>query len=74
MAVQEYFKRDPERDAFYRIFYQICRRFHATWSAASPEARAFVEEATRVAYKQDKGRRNGAPLESVRSLFEEPAC
>lgn len=69
MAAQEYCKRDPERDAFYRIFYQTCRRFRVTWSAASPEARAFVEEATRVAYEQDKARRNGTPLESVsRSL------
>ena len=74
MAAQECFKRYPERDAFYRIFYQTCRRFHVTWSAAFPEARAFAEEATRVAYEQDKARRNGAPLESVRSFFEEPAC
>ena len=53
MTVKDYFNRDPERDAYYRIFYQTCRRFHVTWSAASPKVRAFVEEAIRVAYEQD---------------------
>lgn len=45
-----------------------------TWPAASQEVKAFAEEATRVAYEQDKARRNGAPLKSVRPLFGEPAC
>ena len=26
MSAKEYFQRDAERDAFYRTFYQICRR------------------------------------------------
>ena len=50
MDAKEYFQRDPEREAFY----QICRRFNVTWSTATPEVRAFVEEATRVAYEQEK--------------------
>ena len=55
MDAKEYFQRDPEREAFYRTFYQICRRFNVTWSTATPEVRAFVEEkATRVAYEQEK--------------------
>ena len=48
MNAQDYFNRDPERDAFYRIFY--------------------------VAYEQDKARRNGAPLSSVKSFFGDTAC
>ena len=72
MDAKEYFQRDPERDALYRTFYRICRRFNVTWSTATPEVRAFVEEATRVAYEQEnaqatirlmseiaKGRRSG---------------
>lgn len=55
MDAKEYFQRDPEREAFYRTFYQICRRFNVTWSTATPEVRAFVEEeATRVACEQEK--------------------
>lgn len=54
MDAKEYFQRDPEREAFYRTFYQICRRFNVTWSTATPEVRAFVEEATRVTYEQEK--------------------
>ena len=52
MEAKQYFQRDPEREAFYRTFYQICRRFNVTWSTATPEVRAFVEEATRVIFPQ----------------------
>ena len=54
MEAKEYFQRDPVRDAFYRSFYQIGHRFNVTWSTATPEVRAFVEEATRVTYEQEK--------------------
>lgn len=74
MEAKEYFQRDPERDAFYRIFYQTCRRFNVTWSAASPEVRAFVEEATRVAYEQEKARRNGIDSSTVKPFFGDTAC
>lgn len=74
MTAQDYFNRDPERDAFYRIFAQTCRRFNVTWSNASPEVKAFIEEATRVAYEQDKARRDGLPLSSVKSFFGDTAC
>lgn len=30
MTAQDYFKRDPERDAFYHIFYQVCKKFNVT--------------------------------------------
>ncbi len=74
MTAQDYFKRDPERDEFYRIFYQTCRRFNVTWSSASPEVKAFIEEATRVTYEQEKARRTGASLQTVRSFFGDTAC
>lgn len=74
MTAQEYFQRDPERDIFYRIFYQLCRKFNVTWSTASPEVRAFIEEAARVAYEQDKARRNGKALSTVRPFFGDTAC
>lgn len=74
MKAEEYFQRDPERDAFYRIFYQVCRRFNVTWSTASPEVRAFVEEATRVAYEQEKAHRNGSASSTVKPFFGDTAC
>ena len=51
MSAKEYFQRDAEREIFYRTFYQICRRFNVTWSTATPEVRAFIEEVTRVTYE-----------------------
>ena len=74
MTAQEYFQRDPERDAFYRVFYKVCRRFNVTWSTASPEVKAFVEEATRVAYEQEKARRNGEAPGTVKPFFGDAAC
>ena len=69
MSAKEYFQRDAERDAFYRTFYQICRRFNVTWSTATPEVRAFIEEATRVTYEQEKAKRNGVSLSTVKPFF-----
>ena len=74
MTAREYFERDPEREEFYRTFYKICRQFNVTWSAASPEVKAFVEEATRVAYEQGKARRNGENLNTVKPFSGDEAC
>ena len=74
MTAQNYFERDPERDAFYRIFYKTCRRFNVTWSSASPKVKAFIEEAARVAYEQDKARRSGLSIASVKPFFGDTAC
>jgi len=74
MEAKQYFQRDPERDAFYRTFYQICHRFNVTWSTATPEVRAFVEEATRVAYEQEKARRSGLSSSTVKPFFGDTAC
>ena len=71
---QGYFNRDPERDAFYLISYQTCRRINVTWPSPYPEVKAFVKEATRVVYDQDKICWNGAPLSSVKSFHRDTAC
>ena len=70
MTAQEYFQRDSERDAFYRTFYKVCRRFNVTWSTASPEVKAFIEEATRVTYEQEKARQNGQAIDTVKPFLE----
>ena len=36
--------------------------------------KAFVEEATRVAYEQGKARRNGENLNTVKPFFGDEAC
>ena len=77
MDAKEYFQRDPEREAFYRTFYQICRRFNVTWSTATPEVRTFAEEATRVAYEQEKAQatiRLMSEIAKGRRSGEEKGC
>lgn len=70
MSAKEYFQRDAERETFY----QICRRFNVTWSTATPEVRAFIEEVTRVTYEQEKAKRNGVSLSTVKPFFGDTAC
>lgn len=65
----EYFNRNQERDEFYRVFYKTCRQFNVVWSAATPEVKAFIEEATRVAYEQQKARKEGRDVSTVRPFF-----
>lgn len=74
MTAQDYFERDAEREAFYSTFYKICRQFNVTWSAASPEVKAFIEEVARVTYEQDKARRDGKPVDTVKPFFGDTAC
>lgn len=73
MSAKEYFQRDAERETFYCTFYQICRRFNVTWSTATPEVRAFIEEVTRVTYEQEKAKRNGVSLSTVKPFFGDTA-
>ena len=73
MSAKEYFQRDAERETFYRTFYQICRRFNVTWSTATPEVRAFIEEVTRVTYEREKAKRNGVSLSTVNPFFGDTA-
>ena len=68
MSAKEYFQRDAERETFY------CRRFNVTWSTATPEVRAFIEEVTRVTYEQEKAKRNGVSLSTVKPFFGDTAC
>ena len=74
MEGKEDFQSGPEREAFYRTFYQICHRFNVTWSTATPEVSAFVEEATRVAYEQEKAQRSGLSSSTVKPFFGDTAC
>ena len=74
MTAEAYFRRDPERDAVYRTFYDVCRPFNVTGSAASPAVRAFIEEATRVVYEQEKAKRDGVSPGTVRPFFGDAAC
>lgn len=53
------------------------RRFNVTWSTATPEVRAFVEEATRVAYEQKKAQatiRLMSEIAKGRRSGEEKGC
>ena len=49
-------------------------KFDVTWSTATPEVRAFIEEVTRVTYEREKAKRNGVSLSTVKPFFGDTAC
>lgn len=61
---------DAEKDrAYYEIFFQMCRKFHVDWAAASEKEKAFVVEVTRVTYERSCAAQTGATQKSVRPAF-----
>lgn len=64
-----YFRKDPERDRFYEIFFQICSKYRVRWASADEKERSFIEEVTRVTYERERAVRLGLPLSDVRPAF-----
>lgn len=64
-----YFRKDPERDRFYEIFFQMCSKYRVRWASTDKKERSFVEEVTRVTYERERAVRLGLPLSDVRSAF-----
>ncbi len=64
-----YFRKDPEEERFYEIFFFLCRKYGVRWASATPKERLFIEEVTRVTYERDRAKRLGLPLSEVRPSF-----
>ena len=64
-----YFRKDPERERFYEIFFQMCRKYGVRWGKATEKEQALIEEVTRVTYERDRAVRLGLPLSDVRPSF-----
>lgn len=66
-----YYRKDPENERFYEIFFYLCQKYkcNVRWASATPKEKAFIEEVTRVTYERDKAQRLGLPLSEVRPSF-----
>lgn len=64
-----YCRKDTERDRYYEIFFQMCRKYNVRWSSADEKERRFIEEVTRVTYERERAVRFGRPLAGVRPSF-----
>lgn len=64
-----YCRKDTERDRYYEIFFQMCRKYNVRWSSADEKERRFIEEVTRVTYERERAVRFGLPLADVRPSF-----
>ena len=64
-----YFRKDPEEERFYEIFFQLCQKYDVRWGSASEKERVFINEITRVTYERDRAIRLGQPLSEIRPAF-----
>ena len=60
------------RPFVYRIFFAMCRKFGVSWSKASEEQKAFIEEITRINYERETVKRN-MTTKPVRGFFDAEA-
>ena len=65
-----YFTHETEEDRlWYRIFFAMCPKFGVSWSKASEEQKAFIEEITRINYEREMAKRN-MTAKPVRGFFD----
>lgn len=61
----EAYLQDAQKDQlYYDIFFEMCRKFHIDWAAASEKEKAFIAEVTRVTYA-----RRRTPESPIHSAF-----
>ena len=68
MAAKWYFQSDSERENFYALFFQLCRKFKVDWATASEQEKAFVEEVTRVTWEKQQEKQSGVKRD-IRPAF-----
>lgn len=59
-----YFRRDPERERFYQMFFSLCRKYNVRWASADETKKAFIEKETRATYERDLAERQGMSIET----------
>jgi len=65
-----YFTHESEEDRlWYRIFFAMCRKFGVSWSKASEEQKAFIEEITRINYEREEAK-HSMTEKTVRGFFD----
>ena len=64
-----YCRKNPEKERFYEIFFNMCQKYSVRWASADDKERKFIEEVTRVTYEREKAIRLGLPLSDVRASF-----
>ena len=64
-----YCRKNPEKERFYEIFFNMCQKYSVRWASADDKERKFIEEVTRVTYEREKAIRLGLPVSVVRPSF-----
>lgn len=64
-----YCRKDAEGEQFYKIFFQMCRKYGVRWVSADEKERRFIAEVTRVTYERERAVRLGLSLADVQPSF-----
>lgn len=59
-----------DREEFYAVFFDMCKKYGVTWSKASSQEKQFIEEITRFTFERNKARACGIPVETVLPVFD----
>lgn len=59
-----------DRELYYDIFFQMCKKFGITWRRASQKEKRFIEEITRFHFEREIAKRKGIPLDTIRPVFD----
>lgn len=54
-----YFTDGSDRNAFYDLFFQMCRKYKVDWATATEQEKVFVEEVTRVTWEKQQEKLTG---------------
>ena len=65
---KRYFGADADRNKFYDLFFQFCRKYKVDWATATDQEKAFVEEITRVIWEKQLEKRFGVKRD-IRPAF-----
>ena len=61
--------RRKKTDCGIALFFAMCRKFGVSWSKASEEQKAFIEEITRINYERETAKRN-MTKKPIRGFFD----
>ncbi len=56
---KRYFTNGSDRNAFYDLFFQMCRKYKADWATATEQEKAFVEEIACVTWEKQQEKLTG---------------
>ena len=66
---EDYLRSANTDQAYYDLFFQMCRKFNINWATATEKEKEFITEVTRVTYERSRALQSGHSAENIRPAF-----